>query len=188
MTCSVCSCVMTSPSVRGVTFYSAPGGLQVEDRVRVAADLLDLRYDLAVERRNIGPVDLDEIARRVPQVHLDGPVGQLPDGGVASAVPHSKLPGPLVRGLEVVDVEREVMSGRRRIIVEEEVELQITHPQPAHRPGEVGRGDLFHPEEVSVEADRLLQVGGADADVGESSRPHADAPYSGIMETVFHAE
>src|SRR5215212_1964855 len=43
-------------------------------------------------------------------------------------------------------------------------------------------------EEVRVETDRLLQVGGADADVGEPSRPHAGAPYSGIMETVFHAE
>src|SRR5215211_2511091 len=188
MTCSVCSCVMTSPSVRGVTFYSAPGGLQIEHRVRIASDLLDLRYDLAVERRNIGPVDLDEVARRVTQVHLDGPVGQLPDGGVAPTIPHAKLLGLLVRGLEIVDVEREVVSGRRSVFVEEEVKLKIAHPQPAHGPGEVGRGDLFHPEEVPVEADRLLQVGSADADVGEPSRPHADTPYSGMMETVFHDE
>src|ERR687890_1298677 len=189
ITCSVCCCVMDSPSVCGSMFYySAPRRLEVEDRVRIAADLLNLRYDLAVERRNIGPVDLDEVARRVPQIHLDGSVGQLPDGGVAPAVPNAKHCGLRVCGLEVVHVEREVMTLWRGVFVEEEVELQTTHPQPAHRPGEVGRGDLLHPEEVRVEADRLLQVGGADADVGEPSRPHADAPYSGKMERVFHAE
>jgi hypothetical protein len=80
------------------------------------------------------------------------------------------------------------MPLRSGIFVQEEVELQITYPQPAHGPGEVGRGDLLHPEKVRVEADRLLQVGGADANVGEPSRPHAGAPYSGIMETVFHDE
>jgi hypothetical protein len=81
-----------------------------------------------------------------------------------------------------------VMPLRGRIFVQEEVELQITYPQPAHGPGEVGGGDLLHPEEVRVETDRLLQVGCADADVGESSRPHADAPYSAMMDTVFHDE
>src|SRR5215218_7721960 len=150
MTCSVRSCVINSPLLRGLmSYYSAPGRLEVEHRIFIAADLLDLRYDLAVERRHIGPVDLDEVARRIAQIHLDGTVWQLTDTRVTSAVPH---------------------------------------PQPAHRPGEVGRRDLLHPEEVRVEADRLLQVGGADADVGEPSRPHADAPYSGIMETVFHDE
>jgi hypothetical protein len=80
------------------------------------------------------------------------------------------------------------MSLRSGIFVQEEVELQITYPQPAHRPGEVWGGDLLHPEEVPVEADRLLQVGGADTDVGKPSRPQADAPYSGMMETVFQDE
>jgi hypothetical protein len=80
------------------------------------------------------------------------------------------------------------MPLRSGIFVQEEVELQITYPQPAHGPGEVGRGDLLHPEEVRVEADRLLQVDGADTDVGEPSRPHADTLYSGMMERVFHDE
>src|SRR5918992_3485458 len=177
MTCSVCSCVMNSPPVCDSMFcYSASRRLEVEDSVRVAADLLDLRYDLAVQRSHVGPVDLDKVARRVPQIHLDSPVWQLPDCGVASAVPHAEFLGLRVRGLEVVNVEREVMPLRSGIFVQEEVELQITYPQPAHRPGEVGRGDLLHPEEVRVEADRLLQVGGADTDVGEPSRPHVDAP------------
>jgi hypothetical protein len=74
----------------------------------------------------------------------------------------------------------------RGVLVQEEVELQVPDAQPAHRAGEVGRRDLFHPEEVLVEADRLFQVGGADADVGEPSGPHAI--YIGMMETVFHAE
>ena len=139
----------------------------------VAADLLYLRYDIAIERRNVGPVDLDEVARGIPQIHLDGPAGQLPDGRVAPSVPDAELFGLLVRGLEVVDVEGEVVPLRRGVLVEEEVELQVPDPQPAHRPGEVGRGNLLHPEEVRVETDRLLQVGGADADVGEPSRPHA---------------
>src|SRR5215203_3487917 len=152
MICSVCSSVMG------------------------AADLLDLRYDLSVERSHVGPVDLDKVARRVTQIHLDSPVWQLPDCGVAPAVPDAQFPGPSIRGLEVVDVESEVMLLRGGVFVQEEVELQITYPQPAHRPGEVGRGDLLHPEQVRVEAYRLLQVGGTDADVGEPSRPHADTP------------
>src|SRR5918992_2247082 len=106
---SVCSCVMDSPSVCGSMFCrSAPRLLEVEDSVGVAADLLDLRYDLAVECSHVGPVDLDQVARRVPQVHLDGPVWQLPDGREASLVPHTKLPSPSVGGLEVVYIEREV--------------------------------------------------------------------------------
>ena len=94
MTRSVCSCVMDFSfcSWLDVLLLSAPA--EVEDRVRVAADLLDLRYDLAVERRNIGPVNLHEVARGVPQVHLDGPVGQLPDGGVVPAVPNAEFLGP----------------------------------------------------------------------------------------------
>src|SRR5688572_10479480 len=61
MTRSVCSCVMDSPSVCGsMSCCSALRLPEVENRVRVAADLLDLRYDLAVERGRVGPVDLDE--------------------------------------------------------------------------------------------------------------------------------
>ena len=136
--------------------------------------------------RDVGPVDLDEVARGIAQVHLDGPTGQLPDGRVAPPVPDAELLGLPVRGLEVVDVEGEMVPLRRGVLLQEEVELQIPDAQPAHRPGEVGRGDLFHPEEVRIEADRLFQVGGADADVGEPSGPHAT--YIGMMETVFQAE
>src|SRR5918998_3157305 len=117
---SVCSCVMDSPSVCGSMFCrSAPRLLEVEDGVGVAADLLDLRYDLAVERSHIGPVDLDQVARWVPQIHLDGPVRQFPDRGVVSAAPHAEFLGLSVRGLEIVDVEREVMPRRRGVFVEE---------------------------------------------------------------------
>src|SRR5215203_539935 len=149
---------------------------EVEDGVRRAADLLDLRYDLAVEARHVGPVDFDEVACRIVQIHLDGPVGQLPDGRVTVSVPYTELLGSLVGGLEIVHVEREVMPQGCRVLVQEEVELQVPDPQPAYGPGEVGRGNLLHPEEVLVEPDRLLQVGGAYADVGEASGTHAYSP------------
>src|SRR3712207_3738340 len=67
------------------------------------------------------------------------------------------------------------MDSWRRLLALEEVELEIAYAQPAHREGEVRRGDLLHPEELSVEARRLLEVVGVDADVGEAVRPHAPA-------------
>ena len=64
------------------------------------------------------------------------------------------------------------MGSWRRLLALEEVELEIAYAQPAHREGEVRRGDLLHPEELSVEARRLLEVVGVDADVGQTSRLH----------------
>ncbi len=53
----------------------------------------------------------------------------------------------------------------RWIFALEEVQLQITHAQPAHREGEAGRGYLLHLENLFVEARRFLKVVGVDADV-----------------------
>jgi hypothetical protein len=70
--------------------------------------------DARVKRARIGPVDLDEVAGGVAQVQLHRPVGQLVHAREERAVvAQSLLAGPPVDGVEVVDVQPNVVELRR---------------------------------------------------------------------------
>ena len=139
----------------------------------LVGDALHGRHDRAIERAGVGPVDLDEVARGVAQVHLHGAVDEHAHvGRPRVAVEQPALERDRVGGLEVVDVEADVVElGRRRVAVEE-VQLLVAHLEPHDRVLEVGRRHAPHAEDVDVEARRLLEVVGVDAHVGEAGRAH----------------
>ena len=82
-----------------------------------------------------------------------------------------------VHGLEVVDVEPDVVVPRRLgALAQEEVELLVAEREPADPLAERGRRNGLHAEQLLVEARRGLEVVGVDADVVEAHGPHRPGP------------
>src|SRR6266540_830641 len=138
---------------------------------------MDRRDHRQIEARDVGPVDLDEVPSGVADVHLHRSARELANGGAERALlEQAELFRLQVGGLEVVDVERDVMElGRRRLALEE-VKLLLSEPEPLHVLGEVRARQSLHPENLSVEAKRLLHVVRMDADVVETRGSHPRTP------------
>ena len=129
--------------------------------------------DRAVERARIRPVDLDEVAAGIAQVHLHLAARQLADGSERVRVADPELREPDVERLEVVHLQAEVVESRRLLLAPlEEVELPVAEPEPDDGIPEGGRRQALETEELLVEARRLLEVPGRDADMIESRRAH----------------
>jgi hypothetical protein len=124
-----------------------------------------------VEHVGVRVVELDQVVGWVAEVELELPRRQLDEPQpprARDAVAHG-----LVRRVEVVDREADVVPTRRRVGFEEEMELQVSHAEPLHDRVLEARGwDPRHPEHVLVEAGRLLEVGRRDTHVVERRRPH----------------
>ena len=68
-----------------------------------------------IQRVRVGPIDLHQVVGRVAEVHLDRPVRQLVHPGEECArVLQPLLARAPVDGLEVVDVQGDMMKPRRR--------------------------------------------------------------------------
>src|SRR4051812_30761284 len=133
----------------------------------------DRRHDRPVDGACVGPVDLHEVARGIAEVHLQRAVVELAHVRLA-AVEQPALARLAIRRLEVVDVEADVVEVRRGHVALEDVQLHISGLEPLDlHVWEVGAGDAPHGEHLGVEAHRLLQIAGVDADVGEAGRAHA---------------
>src|SRR3954463_1318401 len=92
----------------------------------LVGDALHGRDDRAIERTGIGPVDLDEVARGIAQVHLHGAVIEYAHiGRPRVAVEEPALERHAVGRLEVVDVEADVVELGRRGVAMEEVQLLV---------------------------------------------------------------
>ena len=114
-----------------------------------------------------------KLSARVAEVHLHLPAGKLPQRAEAFAlVEDAELLEPQVGGLEVVDLEAEVLVRVPFLLDLEDVQLEVAEPQPAHRGAEVRRRDPLYPEDVLVEAGHGIDVGGRDADVVDRRRAH----------------
>ena len=124
---------------------------------------------------HVGPVDLDEVPCRVADVHLHPSGGVLVDVGVPRAgVERAELLRLDVHGLEVLDVEAEVVVRRRVRVTLEEMELLVAEAEPDHGMAELRRGDSLHPEDVLVEPRRLLEIDRVHRHVVDASCSHPD--------------
>ena len=134
----------------------------------------DLRDDGPVEARHVRPVDLDQVACRVTEVHLHPSRRVRADGGaIGLAVEEAHLLRLRVDGLEVVDVEGDVVVGGRRGVADEDVELLVVPElEPLDGHPEVGSRQPLRTEELFVEAYRRLHVFRVDRDVIDAGRPH----------------
>ena len=113
-------------------------------------------------------VELDEVAGRVADVHLDPAVRELVHRvAEALVVERAELLHPAVDRHEVVDLEPEMGVRRRLAGPLEEVDLAVTGAQPEDGEPEVRARERLEPELLDVEALRRLDVGRDDADVVE---------------------
>ncbi len=104
----------------------------------------------------------------VADVQLRLAAGELRDRvAEARVVEDPERPGALVHRDDVVDGEGEVRVRRRLVRALEEVQLEVTGPEPLHGKAERRRRSRLEPEHVDVEARRLLEVVRDDADVVE---------------------
>ena len=93
--------------------------------------------------------------------------------GPRIAVQESALLRLAIDGLEVVDVDGDVVRARSLgVLTLEQVELLVAECQPEHRPFELRRRQPAHAEQLFVEARRLLEVVCMDRHVIDAQRSH----------------
>src|SRR6266545_5546338 len=100
--------------LRGVVELGPSGVARLGTLLRKARNVRDHR---PVEGGDVRPVQLYEVSSRVADVHLDRPIRKLTDGGAErSLLEDTELLRLEIGGLEVVDVERDVVElGSRRV-------------------------------------------------------------------------
>ncbi len=119
-------------------------------------------------------VDLGEVAVGVAEVHLDLSARQLVDEREPSSLDErSRRLQPTVRLLEVVHLHTEMLRRSRRLVGREEVELEVTQPEPAHVEAEVRRRQPHHAEQLLPPAHGGFDVGSRNAHVVEPRSAHA---------------
>lgn len=156
------------------------GGVEVEDRAAIGSVLRLPVFEAAhllprLRPHGVGvrPVDLDQVAAGVANVELDLPAWQFVEVVAHRvAVVDAAFPRQSKDRVEVVHREGEVVIHGRASRSLEEVQLEVADSQPLHWEAEVRGVDLLGTEKLDIEARRLLEVVGANADVVDAACGH----------------
>src|SRR2546423_3200835 len=138
---------------------------------------LHLGNSRAIERFDVRPVDLDQISRWVPQIHLDAAIRKFVDWiAKRPRVERANRLRGVVGSMEIVHIYRKVLVERNLIFQLEDVQLQIAAAEILCFEPKIVAGDALHAQYGLVEVHRLREILGTYRHVVEAGNLHHSPP------------